>query len=54
MKNVAKNTESYDAQHGSEFRNPAFDKQLHEIVMEYHTVQEFNQLKGKAQGLVAF
>jgi hypothetical protein len=26
LKNFQANTTSYDAQHGSEFRNPAFDK----------------------------
>jgi hypothetical protein len=45
--NTGKNRLIYDAFFGSEFSNPDWDRVQYETVIEYLTVQEFNQIRGK-------
>jgi len=37
----------YDAYFGSEYSNPEWDKQSNDTIIEFKTISEFNQIRGK-------
>ena len=46
-KNFKKNDEEYKAAFGSDQEHPEWDRAYYMELLEFHAIQEFNELKGK-------